>query len=95
LSRISKFLDEDEVSNDVSALKSTSVEEVEATSGLVIEKGSFKWNEVAKDDKTKSSELVETSDEEAHFELRDISVSFPEGKLTCVVGPTARYVAKS
>jgi hypothetical protein len=78
----------------VSALKSKPVEEdTTPTLGLVIENGSFKWNELAKDDKTKPSE-TETSDEEIRFELRDISVLFPEGKLTCVVGPTARYVIK-
>ncbi|KAJ7865666.1 hypothetical protein B0H13DRAFT_2253973 [Mycena leptocephala] len=74
LSRISTFLDEDEVSDEVSALKTTSALEdndaAELSAGLAIENGSFKWNE-------------------PQFELRDISVSFPEGKLTCVVGPTA------
>ncbi|KAF7346282.1 ATP-dependent bile acid permease [Mycena sanguinolenta] len=88
LSRISKFLEEDEVSDGVSALKLQPAEDDSATSGLVIENGSFKWNELAKDDQSKPPE-AETSIEETRFELRDISVSFPEGKLTCVVGPTA------
>ncbi|KAJ6508827.1 hypothetical protein C8R45DRAFT_815212 [Mycena sanguinolenta] len=89
LSRISKFLEEDEVSDEVSALKLQPAQEDDfVTSGLVIENGSFKWNELAKDDQTKPPE-AETSIEETRFELRDISVSFPEGKLTCVVGPTA------
>ncbi|KAF8211356.1 multidrug resistance-associated ABC transporter [Mycena galopus ATCC 62051] len=86
ISRISKFLEEDEVSDEVSALKFKSVEEDESPSaGLVIESESFGWNELAKDAKIEPS----ASAEETRFELRDISVSFPEGKLTCVVGPTA------
>ncbi|KAJ7254410.1 hypothetical protein B0H12DRAFT_1115460 [Mycena haematopus] len=88
LSRISKFLQEDEVTDEVSALKFKPAEEDGPLTALAIENGSFKWNELAKDDKAKPSE-VETLDEETRFELRDISVSFPEGKLTCVVGPTA------
>ncbi|KAJ6539128.1 hypothetical protein B0H19DRAFT_1269480 [Mycena capillaripes] len=77
-----------EVPDQVSALKATSDEEnASPTSGLVIKNGYFKWNELAKDEKAIPSEL-EIPDE-AHFELRDISISFPEGKLTCVVGPTA------
>ncbi|KAF7346252.1 ATP-dependent bile acid permease [Mycena sanguinolenta] len=88
LSRISKFLEEDEVSDGVSALKLQPAEDDSVSSGLVIENGSFKWNELAEDDHTKPPE-AETSIEETRFELRDISVSFPEGKLTCVVGPTA------
>ncbi|KAF8208888.1 hypothetical protein K438DRAFT_1813082 [Mycena galopus ATCC 62051] len=92
LSRITKFLEEDEVSDEVSALKIKPIEEDESvTLGLAIENGSFKWNEVAKemakDNKDEPSE-IETP-EETRFELRDILISFPEGKLTCVVGPTA------
>ncbi|KAF7342065.1 ATP-dependent bile acid permease [Mycena venus] len=79
----------DEVSSKVSALKYIPAEEEEtATLGLNIEHGSFKWNELEKDVDNKPSE-TDTSNEESRFELRDISVSFPEGKLTCVVGPTA------
>ncbi|KAJ7047568.1 P-loop containing nucleoside triphosphate hydrolase protein [Mycena alexandri] len=87
LARISKFLDEDEVPDQVSALKSTSVEDAEV--GLVIENGSFKWNELAAKISTAEPSESAAVEEETRFELRDISVSFPEGKLTCVVGPTA------
>ncbi|KAJ7869653.1 multidrug resistance-associated ABC transporter [Mycena leptocephala] len=47
LSRISTFLDEDEVSDEVSALKPTSalVEDDAELPGLAIQNGSFKWNE--------------------------------------------------
>jgi hypothetical protein len=90
LSRISTFLDEDEVSDDVSTLKTTTALEDDSGLGLVIENGSFKWNEVeVKTDP--SAATPNPTPNEPQFELRDISVSFPEGKLTCVVGPTARY----
>jgi hypothetical protein len=99
LSRISTFLDEDEVSDEVSALKTTSALEdndaAELSAGLAIENGSFKWNEVeSKDVKTDPSAVPNPNPtpNEPQFELRDISVSFPEGKLTCVIGPTARCV---
>ncbi|KAJ7869640.1 hypothetical protein B0H13DRAFT_2202440 [Mycena leptocephala] len=88
LSRISTFLDEDEVSDDVSTLKTTTALEDDSGLGLVIENGSFKWNEVeVKTDP--SAATPNPTPNEPQFELRDISVSFPEGKLTCVVGPTA------
>ena len=33
---------------------------------------------------------LETNGESDHqFELKDISVKFPDGKLTCITGPTA------
>ncbi|KAF7352973.1 Multidrug resistance-associated ABC transporter [Mycena venus] len=88
LSRISKFLDEEEVSEQVSALKSIPTELDEtATPGLAIQNGSFSWNELPTKVEPNPSEV--DADEETRFELRDISISFPEGKLTCVVGPTA------
>ncbi|KAF7355119.1 ATP-dependent bile acid permease [Mycena sanguinolenta] len=80
-----------EVSDKVSALKFKPVEQDDPV--LAIDNGSFKWNELAGDVKTEPSE-VEVS-EETRFELRDISVTFPEGKITCVVGPTARGVTLS
>jgi hypothetical protein len=94
LSRISTFLDEDEVSDDVSALKTATAfeadDDAELSAGLAIQNGSFKWNEV--EAKTgPSAATPNPTPNEPQFELRDISVSFPEGKLTCVVGPTARY----
>ncbi|KAJ6599295.1 hypothetical protein DFH09DRAFT_1130673 [Mycena vulgaris] len=93
LSRIAKFLDEDEVSAEVSALKSASREE-NGVSGLGIENGTFKWNELeSKDVKTNPIDSQLESSEETRFELQDISVLFPEGKLTCVVGPTASPLA--
>jgi len=43
----------------------------------------------ADDSSTVVSLDAEVSDH--HFELRDISVTFPEGKLSLITGPTARY----
>ncbi|KAJ7104541.1 hypothetical protein C8R43DRAFT_906911 [Mycena crocata] len=87
LSRISEFLSEDEVSDEVSTLGSASFQDVY---GLAVENGSFKWNglQSKKDAKTNSAQF-EPTNEDTHFELRDISVAFPEGRITCVVGPTA------
>jgi excinuclease UvrABC ATPase subunit len=73
--------------------------------GLGIENGTFTWNAVeeekSKEDepkvKTTSSEVTvaetgsESIEESAdhRFELKDITVNFPDGKLSCITGPTA------
>jgi ABC-type glutathione transport system ATPase component len=73
--------------------------------GLGIENGSFMWNAVeeekSKDNepevKMTSSEvtITETGPESIQestdhlFELKDITINFPDGKLTCITGPTA------
>ncbi|KAJ7480081.1 hypothetical protein B0H11DRAFT_2422933 [Mycena galericulata] len=71
---------------------------------LGLENASFKWNEVeevtaAKDDKKKSAssetDSILTAGSETgtvtdhRFELKDLSVIFPQGELTLVTGPTA------
>lgn len=123
LDRISTYLDEDEVDEQVSTLKKGKVPPSDETeTGLGIINGSFKWNEVEEKkeapsrDKGKgkakdlgpgtngTSEADETatavddasvtsanlaSPGDHRFELRDINVMFPEGKLTLVTGPTA------
>ncbi|KAF8890914.1 multidrug resistance-associated ABC transporter [Infundibulicybe gibba] len=115
LKRIAVYLDEDEVTDQVSSLK------VDRTTphlpggsdeeGLGLANASFKWNEVeeakaddqGKDkDKTPSRPLSTLSIDSAtdvssptdetpdhRFELRDISVMFPEGELSVITGPTA------
>ncbi|KII83783.1 hypothetical protein PLICRDRAFT_702353 [Plicaturopsis crispa FD-325 SS-3] len=105
LNRIATFLGEDEVSEQISSLKkprnAPSADNVH-DEGLGIENGTFKWNEIEvtqeKDSKDKgknksaSTASEETAVEEPtghRFELKDISIKFPEGKLTCVTGPTA------
>ena len=76
----------------------------EPSLGLV--NASFKWNEVTeKDEKgktanraslTESERTLPGSDSEEismdhKFELKNVSVAFPERELTLVTGPTARY----
>jgi ABC-type multidrug transport system fused ATPase/permease subunit len=112
LDRIATYLDEEEVSEQVSSLKrdehrvrvryTASYEE-----GLGIKNGSFKWNEVeetkdgsAEDPKGKSTapshesatpdaSSVQSDASTHRFELKDINIMFPEGRLTVVTGPTA------
>jgi ABC-type multidrug transport system fused ATPase/permease subunit len=107
LKRIATYLDEDEVSCQVSSLKkTTSGSQLDEDCGLGIENGSFKWNEVEEvkaDGKDKNSTTVSRTTSESatavdepfpelndhRFELKDISVVFPEGELTVITGPTA------
>ncbi|KAF7297249.1 hypothetical protein MIND_00958000 [Mycena indigotica] len=109
LNRIAVYLEEPEVSEQVSTLKSgrsnphlLSGEYDDGRLGL--ENASFKWNEVEevedKDNKKPASDadsiVTAESDNgtaivanDHKFELKDISVIFPEGELTLVTGPTA------
>ncbi|KAJ7108139.1 multidrug resistance-associated ABC transporter [Mycena epipterygia] len=106
LNRIAVYLDESEVSEQVSSLKkdrSGHVSEQE-DDRLGLENASFKWNEVeeildAKDNKGKTPALetdsiLATESESGtiadhKFELKNLSVIFPDGELTVVTGPTA------
>ena len=128
------YLDEEEVTDQVSSLKKhlNSTEPHlpggDDEEGLGLENATLKWNEVVdaekpdEHDKTKKNEVlsssassptssnddvetVATSDVETtasdsgsllagletdhKFELRDITVRFPEGQLSIVTGPTA------
>ncbi|KZT21758.1 multidrug resistance-associated ABC transporter [Neolentinus lepideus HHB14362 ss-1] len=115
IKRIETFLDEDEVSDQVSSLKgSARTSSVDIEEGFGIVDGTFKWNEVEetakgkdsgngkkKDTKTNGSnsaseeasatdstnEVNTTADH--RFELKDVNVMFPEGKLSLITGPTA------
>ena len=129
MDRISTYLDEEDVDEQVSTLKKGRMPPSDDDDkGLGILNGSFKWNEVEekKDDKAKAkakdanerkfwswsrrsrSQSQGPSDDAAtavdsqstagsvsngngdhRFELRDITVMFPEGQLTVVTGPTA------
>jgi ABC-type multidrug transport system fused ATPase/permease subunit len=110
LNRIAVYLEEAEVSEQVSSLKMdrSGPASAEEDDRLGLENASFKWNEVeeapdAKDDKDKNGKntasetdsiLTAASDAgsvaDHKFELKDLSVVFPEGELTVVTGPTAR-----
>lgn len=132
--RIETYLDEEEVTEQVSSLKKgyfpsslQSQEQEHEERGLEIKNGTFKWNEVPDEsadenrksdsknkgrpdntnngsitssgatsptnpgDETDSASVtsVEAEIVEYKFELKDISVRFPEGELTMVTGPTA------
>ncbi|KAG7443764.1 multidrug resistance-associated ABC transporter [Guyanagaster necrorhizus] len=110
LKRIEVYLQEEEVTDQVSSLKKDLSEPLllgPDEDGLGLENASLKWNEVEKPKEdepgnhnklsaassTESAEsLAETIEGEPvdhKFELRDISVLFPEGELSIITGPTA------
>ncbi|KAI6003480.1 multidrug resistance-associated ABC transporter [Pisolithus orientalis] len=84
LERIEAFLREEELSDHVSSPSGCSVETGDT---IAICKGRFKWRKVSNETINPSPEphaLQPTN----RFELRDISVCFPKGKLSLVKGPT-------
>ncbi|KAJ7619721.1 P-loop containing nucleoside triphosphate hydrolase protein [Roridomyces roridus] len=85
LQRIAAYLAEDEVTAQVSSLKVEEEGLAPMKEGLGMEKASFEWNSVTA---APMNESVSTFAEH-RFELKDISVMFPEGRLTVVTGPTA------
>ncbi|KAH9476582.1 ABC transporter 7 [Psilocybe cubensis] len=118
LERISVYLDEEEVTEQVSTLKRNSQpSNAIVDEGLGLSNATLRWNEVTvveKKDKARTSSISHPpattsvpeiavvanegsssdsttleSNEVHKFELSDISVKFPEGKLTVVTGPTA------
>ena len=114
LKRIGIYLDEEEVTDQVSSLKKDYSEPYAFgdDEGLGLEHATLKWNEVVevaeKGDQNKSSSgssttislvtheastVVDTESIGEHgdrgFELRNVTIRFPEGKLTVVTGPTA------
>ena len=117
LKRIAVYLDEEEVTDQVSSLKKDCSAPYLSgdDEGLGLECATFKWNEVVdvverakKSSQNKSpssstsseitdeaSTIVDSASEsigdrgDRVFELRDITVRFPEGELTVVTGPTA------
>jgi len=116
LKRIAVYLDEVEVSEQVSSLREAAVtsrnDEPENgyNTGLGIMNGSFRWNAIPggkegkgenrAEDREPSAHLAQAeeegetallllADEAPKFELRGISVMFPEDKLTVISGLTA------
>jgi hypothetical protein len=116
LNRIAVYLEEDEVSAQVSSLKkdnSIPLLDGAEDEGLGLENASLRWNQLP-EEQEEAGEAREYSptasidgstargydsgsegggSENNRFELRDISVLFPEGKLSVITGPTARCVA--
>jgi hypothetical protein len=116
LKRIAVFLDEEEVTDQVSSLKKDYSEPYLSgdDEGLGLECATFKWNEVVDvvkkgkqslcQNKIISSSTISLETDEAStvvdaesigdrgdrvFELRNMTIRFPEGELTVVTGPTA------
>ena len=110
LKRISVYLDEEEVTDQVSSLKKDYSKPYlfGNDEGLGLECATLKWNEVVEveenQNKSCSSSTISMEIDEAStigdsesigdrgdrvFELRDVTIRFPEGKLTVVTGPTA------
>jgi len=105
LDRIATFLEEDEVTDQVSTLKHNSglptLDGDDDDAGLGVENGSFKWNEVEEKDKktssangsvssdTRMAASPEVEEPDHRFELKDIDIRFSEGQLSLITGPTA------
>ena len=115
LKRIAVYLDEEEVTDQVSSLKKDNSEPHLSgdDEGLGLECATFKWNEVVEavkkgkklgQNKSSSSSTISLVTDEAStvvdvesigdrgdrvFELRNMTIRFPEGELTVVTGPTA------
>ncbi|KAJ7186191.1 hypothetical protein C8R46DRAFT_1343242 [Mycena filopes] len=111
LNRIAVYLEEEEVSAQVSSLKkdaSIPLLDGAEEEGLGLEHASLRWNRLPEEEAETEADVVaspvssmdgttargdesgsEGGREETRFELRDISVMFPEGKLSVVTGPTA------
>lgn len=99
LGRIAAFLSEDEVPEAVSSLKHSNER---AKGQMRIINGSFVWNSAQTQSAEGLSSSHHTapkrvltfddaasSDSEVRFELFDVDLTVPEGKLTLVTGPTA------
>ena len=113
LKRISVYLDEEEVTDQVSSLKKDCSKPylLGNDEGLGLECATLKWNEVVEveenQNKSCSSSTISMEIDEAStigdsesigdrgdrvFELRDVTIRFPEGKLTVVTGPDRKSV---
>ncbi|KAJ7590252.1 multidrug resistance-associated ABC transporter [Mycena floridula] len=94
LKRIELYLNEEEVAPEVSSLKTDLAAQVRTNQrGIGLVNATLKWNEVdeTKDEAKKTNASGSQSDiaGDRKFELRDISVVFPEGELSIITGPTA------
>ncbi|TFK50262.1 P-loop containing nucleoside triphosphate hydrolase protein [Heliocybe sulcata] len=102
LQRIEDYLNEDEVETGTSSLANAGPGDA-SYQGLAITNGTFKWNEVREtgDPLKHALEAVECHIADSgsstrarmvvgrDFTLRDVDITFPEGKLTLITGPTA------
>jgi len=96
IQRLEQFFEEPEVDNWVSALQEEGAVSTQTQfDDIGIKRGTFKYSEEAtsKTDSTgaspkKPADGGEEETVEPEFELRDIDVSFPTGKLSLVSGAT-------
>ncbi|KAJ7123089.1 multidrug resistance-associated ABC transporter [Mycena epipterygia] len=105
LDRIAVYLAEDEVTGQVSTLKQDFSEPATQHEGLGLENATLQWNKIEVVRKPEPHKVPETSpsassvntivnadggEPQDHlFELKDISVVFPENQLSVITGPTA------
>ncbi|KAJ7619563.1 hypothetical protein FB45DRAFT_931097, partial [Roridomyces roridus] len=96
LYRIANYLEEDEVTPQVSTLKQDLAAPPPADDvdeGLGIENASFEFPRTPESAASSVADVSTVVDEvqtqDHRFELRDISVIFPEGRLSVITGPTA------
>ncbi|KAF8337342.1 multidrug resistance-associated ABC transporter [Cantharellus anzutake] len=99
LKRIEEFLNEEEVDPEVSSLKREVVRTSSQPSSIGIRSASFQWAKGAshstlsltspRTDTAVDASKVTHAPEDSVFELRDISVEFPNGVLSVITGPTA------
>ncbi|KAF7307832.1 ABC bile acid [Mycena kentingensis (nom. inval.)] len=90
--RIEAFLNEPEVGKQFSMLKRDRFgPPTQPETRLGFENASFKWNggSILEDSNVVGMSPASTSPNNRQFELTELSVVFPEGKLTLVTGPTA------
>ncbi|KZO90715.1 hypothetical protein CALVIDRAFT_542481 [Calocera viscosa TUFC12733] len=90
--RIDAFLAEPDVPDDVSSFKrATPGSSIPIDARLGAEEATFKWNEneEAKKKDSPADEQSSNGTAGSPFELSDINIVFPIGKLSVVTGPTA------
>ncbi|TDL15864.1 hypothetical protein BD410DRAFT_816853 [Rickenella mellea] len=105
LNRIEVFLNEEEVTDQVSSLKQAASTDYVRLDALGLKNASFKNGDPkdnggsgVKNNSSQAGAVQEATEDQrgpisiaknVGFELKDLSIIFPEGKLTVVTGPTA------
>lgn len=100
IARIETYLNEDEVTEQVSSLKGEQSQQTVSLNVFGFQNASFQWNSIKEAENPKAkptaasedghSETASTLTEGTNtFELKDVSLVFPERILTLVTGPTA------
>ena len=91
--RVADFLAEEEVDDDISSLKRGDVEQTTESNLLGLEHAFFRWNssdgQTGTDGSTPNADSGSIPLGQVHFELHDINIIFPSGRLSIVTGATA------